>query len=170
MNALRFLKRPISNLMSHRTINTSRANTKAVKNWERPSIEEMTVPKDPWQRVFDKNQKRYNAHLLAGLAIFSGTALVLNANVFFNATPDYLKSVKYSTKTPSKNEDEVEDEGGSAPLVKDEVEDEVGSAPLTKDEVEDEVSSIPQAEENTDEGMSFYCYRNRIYLELMGFS
>ena len=113
MNAIRFLKRPLANFMSIRTLNTSRANTKAVKNWSRPSIDEMTVPRDPWQRVFDKNQKRYNAHLLAGLAIFSGTTLVLSANVFFNATPDYLKDVKYSTKTPSKSEDEAEGEESS---------------------------------------------------------
>jgi len=114
MNALRFLKRPLTNFMSIRNINTSRANPKAVKNWERPSIDEMMVPRDPWQRVFDKNQKRYNAHLLAGLAIFSGTTLVLSANVFFNATPDYLKDVKYSTKTPSKDEDMVEEDSSSA--------------------------------------------------------
>ena len=110
MITLRFLKRFPSSFVSLRTFNTSRANTRAIKNWERPSIDEMMVPKDPWQRVFDKNQKRYNAHLLAGLAVFSGTALVLSANVFFNTTPDFLKSVKYSTKTPGKDEDQSGDE------------------------------------------------------------
>ena len=128
MNALRFLKRPLNNFMSIRNMHTSRANPKAVKNWERPSIDEMMVPRDPWQRVFDKNQKRYNAHLLAGLAIFSGTTLVLSANVFFNATPDYLKDVKYSTKTPSKDEDKDEEEGSPA---------------------------IPEAAELNDEGIPF---------------
>jgi len=137
--------------MSIRNMHTSRANPKAVKNWERPSIDEMMVPRDPWQRVFDKNQKRYNAHLLAGLAIFSGTTLVLSANVFFNATPDYLKDVKYSTKTPSKDEDKDEEEGSPAIPEVEELNDEVEKekepslAPLD-DEVEEIVNEEPQNE------------------------
>ena len=148
MNSLRFLKRPLNNLMSLRTINTSRAKNKAVKNWERPSIDEMMVPKDPWQRVFDKNQKRYNAHLLAGLAIFSGTTLVLSANVFFNSTPDYLKSVKYSTKTPS-TDDEVEDEISSvSPEAEENAEVEV------EKEIEGSIPALEtESEERTHEGM-----------------
>ena len=150
MNSLRFLKRPLNNLMSLRTINTSRAKNKAVKNWERPSIDEMMVPKDPWQRVFDKNQKRYNAHLLAGLAIFSGTTLVLSANVFFNSTPDYLKSVKYSTKTPLTDDKEVEDEVSSnSPEAEENAEVEV------EKEIEGSIPAL-ETEERTHEGMKFH--------------
>lgn len=155
MNSLRFLKRPLNNLMSLRTINTSRAKNKAVKNWERPSIDEMMVPKDPWQRVFDKNQKRYNAHLLAGLAIFSGTTLVLSANVFFNSTPDYLKSVKYSTKTPLTDDNEVEDEVSSnSPEAEENAEVEVekeieGSIPALETEERTHEELPEEVEENT---------------------
>ena len=45
-------------------INTSGGRHKAIKNWTRPSIAEMGVPKEPWQQVHSRNQKKYNMHLV----------------------------------------------------------------------------------------------------------
>lgn len=102
MNSLRLLKQSSTNyLLSSRNFNTSRSHLKALKNWERPSIAEMTIPKDPWLRVFEKNQKRYNAQLALGLGIFSGTLLVTYNSVKWNTTPYHIfKSMDYVTKTP----------------------------------------------------------------------
>ena len=45
-------------------INTSGGRQKAVKNWTRPSIDELGIPKEPWKQVYSKNQKKYNMHLV----------------------------------------------------------------------------------------------------------
>jgi len=81
-------------------INTSGGRHKAVKNWTRPSIAEMGVPKEPWQQVHSRNQKKYNMHLVAGVGALAVSLFAVNIQVNFNPTPKYLKDVKFSTKTP----------------------------------------------------------------------
>ena len=66
------------------------------------SIDELTVPRDPWQRVFDKNQKRYNTQLLLGVGVLTGTVFVFANSVHFNTTPAFLKSVNIETRMPEK--------------------------------------------------------------------
>jgi len=85
---------------SKRLISTSGGRHKAVKNWTRPSIAEMGVPKEPWQQVHSRNQKKYNMHLVAGAGAIAVSLFALNVQVNFNPTPKYLKDVKFSTKTP----------------------------------------------------------------------
>merc|ERR1712179_545933 len=85
---------------SKRLINTSGGRYKAVKNWTRPSIAEMGVPKEPWQQVHSRNQKKYNIHLVAGVGALAVSLFAVNIQVNFNPTPKYLKDVKFSTKTP----------------------------------------------------------------------
>merc|ERR1712179_339140 len=85
---------------SKRLINTSGGRYKAVKNWTRPSIAEMGVPKEPWQQVHSRNQKKYNMHLVAGVGALAVSLFAVNIQVNFNPTPKYLKDVKFSTKTP----------------------------------------------------------------------
>merc|ERR1712179_890551 len=85
---------------SKRLINTSGGRQKAVKNWTRPSIAEMGVPKEPWQQVHSRNQKKYNIHLVAGVGALAVSLFAVNIQVNFNPTPKYLKDVKFSTKTP----------------------------------------------------------------------
>merc|ERR1712179_369677 len=85
---------------SKRLINTSGGRQKAVKNWTRPSIAEMGVPKEPWQQVHSRNQKKYNMHLVAGVGALAVSLFAVNIQVNFNPTPKYLKDVKFSTKTP----------------------------------------------------------------------
>merc|ERR1740128_482207 len=41
-----------------RSIHLSNPRRKALTNWKRPSIEEMTVPRDSWHQVNQKNQKK----------------------------------------------------------------------------------------------------------------
>lgn len=135
MNAVRFLQRSPSNFMSLRSFNSSRSNYKALKNWERPSIDEMTIPKDPWKRVFDKNQKKYNAQLMVGVGVFSATATVIVNSVYWNTTPDFLKSVNPVTKLPtavSSSSDE-DDDGDREEAAAAGAEDE---APLVEEESE----------------------------------
>merc|ERR1719500_2434676 len=85
---------------SKRLISTGGGRHKAVKNWTRPSIAEMGIPKEPWQQVHNKNQKKYNMHLVAGAGAITVSLFALNVQVNFNPTPKYLKDVKFSTKTP----------------------------------------------------------------------
>merc|ERR1712179_664727 len=85
---------------SKRLINTSGGRQKAVKNWTRPSIAEMGVPKEPWQQVHSRNQKKYNMHLVASVGALAVSLFAVNIQVNFNPTPKYLKDVKFSTKTP----------------------------------------------------------------------
>merc|ERR1740128_1166614 len=51
-----------------RSIHLSNPRRKALTNWKRPSIEEMTVPRDSWHQV---NQKNFNTQLAAGFASLS---------------------------------------------------------------------------------------------------
>merc|ERR1740128_1206707 len=53
-----------------RSIHLSNPRRKALTNWKRPSIEEMTVPRDSWHQVNQKNQK-FNTQLAAGFASLS---------------------------------------------------------------------------------------------------
>merc|ERR1712176_734652 len=85
---------------SKRLISTSGGRHKALKNWTRPNIAEMGVPKEPWQQVHSRNQKKYNMHLVAGAGAIAVSLFALNVQVNFNPTPKYLKDVKFSTKTP----------------------------------------------------------------------
>ena len=76
------------------------------------SIDELTVPRDPWQRVFDKNQKRYNNHLMMGVGLFTGTVFVFTNTVYFNQTPAFLKSVNIETRMPEKPGNDAGDRKG----------------------------------------------------------
>ena len=102
MNALRFVSQSSisKGFVSCRSVHTSRPHNKALKNWERPSIDELGVPQEPWRRVFDRNQKKFNAQLLAGVGLFAGTVMVAANYMDFNITPAFLKDVQYSTITP----------------------------------------------------------------------
>ena len=100
MNSLRFLSQRSKGFVSCRSVHTSRPHSKALKNWERPSIDELGVPQEPWRRVFDRNQKKFNAQLAAGVGLFAGTVMIAVNYMDFNATPVFLKDVKYSTITP----------------------------------------------------------------------
>jgi len=60
---------------------------KALQNWKRPSIDELAVPAEPWSRVHDRNQKKFNVQLLAGMALFAVTAMAAINTVATNSTP-----------------------------------------------------------------------------------
>merc|ERR1711892_1376813 len=94
-------------LPSVRQIQTSRPSWKALENWKRPSISDLTVPKEPWQRVYDRNQKRYTGYLIAGILALGGSLGVFTNTVFMNAEPAFLKQIKIVTKTPESVIDDV---------------------------------------------------------------
>merc|ERR1712029_559731 len=71
-----------------------------LKNWSRPSIAELGVPTESWQHVHNKNQKRFNLHLLAGAGAIAVSLLSFYAMVDLNGTPQFLKKVDYLTITP----------------------------------------------------------------------
>ena len=66
------------------------------------SIDELTVPRDPWKRVFERNQKRYNTQLMFGVGLFTGTVIIAANTMDFNMTPVFLKSIIVDTKLPEK--------------------------------------------------------------------
>jgi len=99
-----------------RQLATSRSNCKALKNWKRPSIGELGVPREPWQRVHDRNQRKFNTHLATGLVAIGFTGIVLVNTVFFNSTPEFLRSTGFKTLMPgvveSSAAEEEDEEGG----------------------------------------------------------
>merc|ERR1712165_579522 len=95
-----FKKQPSVLVYGRRLLSTSPRSLKALQNWSRPSIAELTVPKESWQHVHNRNQKKYNIQLLAGLGTIATTLAALVINVYWNTTPSYLKDIKYSTVTP----------------------------------------------------------------------
>merc|ERR1711935_1285033 len=84
-----------------RTLKNSCKKEKALEDWKRPSIDELGTPSESWKKVFDKNQKRYNTHLLVGTGFLGATILVLSNAVFMNPEPKFLKDITYVTKTPT---------------------------------------------------------------------
>jgi len=81
-----------------RTLKTSCKKEKALENWKRPSIDELGVPSEPWRKVFDRNQKRYNLYLIAGTGFLGGTVAILANTVELNSEPAFLKKTGYVTK------------------------------------------------------------------------
>jgi len=79
-------------LLAARTVDKVPVRGKALQNWARPSIDELLVPSQPWTRVYNRNQKKFTAHLLVGLTTFSFTVLVLKARIEPNwgTTPWHL--------------------------------------------------------------------------------
>merc|ERR1712051_426832 len=88
--------------LSQRNFSGSGIRLKALKNWSRPSISELTIPTQSWSVVFAKNQKRYNLHLLVGIGASTLSAVVFFSTVDLNPTPAFLKEVNPETVTPTK--------------------------------------------------------------------
>merc|ERR1740128_1181898 len=87
-----------------RSIHISNPRRKALTNWKRPSIEEMTVPRDSWHQVNQKNQKKFNTQLAAGFASLSLAFGAFLSQVEMNPAPEYKKLTNYSTRIKSKRE------------------------------------------------------------------
>merc|ERR1740128_1325354 len=87
-----------------RSIHLSNPRRKALTNWKRPSIEEMTVPRDSWHQVNQKNQKKFNTQLAAGFASLSLAFGAFLSQVEMNPAPEYKKLTNYSTRIKSKRE------------------------------------------------------------------
>ena len=54
--------------------------------------------------MHDRNQKRYNAQLAAGILFFGGTVLVAANTVELNNTPHYTQKTGFVTKLPESGE------------------------------------------------------------------
>merc|ERR1719320_500632 len=81
------------------------------------------MPKEPWKRVYESNQKKYNMQLATGVVLLGGTILVAVNTIRPNATPDFLHSTGFVTKLPevAVQEDEAGgDEGETIVAVPDE--------------------------------------------------
>ena len=64
----------------------------ALRNWKRPSVEELTVPREAWSKVHSRNQRKFNLQLAIGVILGGYTAFTLFHNVIFNGTPSPLRS------------------------------------------------------------------------------
>merc|ERR1711971_481570 len=71
---------------------------KALENWKRPSIDDLTVPTEPWARVHARNQKKFNIHLLIGVTVFPVSVVTLYNTLFWNSTPTFLRDTGIVTK------------------------------------------------------------------------
>nr|ALS04514.1 putative hypothetical protein LOC100748697 [Acartia pacifica] len=56
----------------------------------RPSMEEYGVPTEPWKQVYERNQKKWNLQLAAGIVTFGATMAVFYNSVNFGTTPWHL--------------------------------------------------------------------------------
>merc|ERR1719460_3516513 len=70
----------------------------ALQNWKRPSIDDLTVPTEPWARVHARNQKKFNIHLMIGATVFPISAITLYNTLFWNSTPTFLRDTGIVTK------------------------------------------------------------------------
>ncbi|XP_023347298.1 apoptosis-inducing factor 1, mitochondrial [Eurytemora carolleeae] len=93
-------KFPVALTAATRNLSRGVVRNKALQNWSRPSIDELLVPKNSWQQVHARNQKRYNAQLLFGSMVFGGTVFAASIIINFNPIPKFLRSVKIVTITP----------------------------------------------------------------------
>ena len=66
----------------------------ALKDWKRPSLEELTVPREAWSKVHSRNQRKFNLQLAVGVILAGYTAFTLFHNVIFNGTPSPLPDKK----------------------------------------------------------------------------
>merc|ERR1712123_430254 len=89
---------------SKRLFSYSLVRRKAIENWKRPSIEEIGVPKESWQNVFAKNQKKYTVQLLAGVGLFGVTVMYAYNTVFTNSTPAFVRETGFVTIMPKPDE------------------------------------------------------------------
>merc|ERR1711892_724248 len=87
-----------------RLFSSSLVRRKAIENWKRPSIEEIGVPKESWQNVFAKNQKKYTVQLLAGAGLFGVTVMYAYNTVFTNSTPAFVRETGFVTIMPKPEE------------------------------------------------------------------
>ena len=81
-----------------RTFSMTAGRRKALQNWKRPSIDDLTVPTEPWARVHARNQKKFNMHLLVGATVFPISAITLYNTLVWNTTPTFLRDTGYITK------------------------------------------------------------------------
>ena len=84
-----------------RSFSTSSIKKKALENWKRPSIAEIGVPAESWEVVYSKNQKKFNLQLLAGVGLFSVTAVVAYKTVHTNSTPSFVHETGFVTTLPT---------------------------------------------------------------------
>merc|ERR1719186_1818702 len=126
------------------TKNTKPYQGNGLQNWRRPSIDEMTVPKEPWQRVHDRDQRRFNMHLIGGVLFSGATVLFISQTVDFNTTPTFAKKTGIVTKLEPVEDSEGGDDG-AAELVVEEVE--VDDTEALEVETEEAVAESSVAEE-----------------------
>ena len=73
----------------------------ALRDWKRPSVEELTVPREAWSKVHRRNQRKFNLQLAVGVVLGGYTAFTLFHNVLFNGTPSPLdKRRRHTHKLP----------------------------------------------------------------------
>lgn len=85
---------------ARRFLCSSPVKRKALEGWKRPNIDEIGVPKENWQGVFNKNQQKYNLHLLTGVGLLGVTMYVAYDNIFTNPTPKFVKQTGFVSSMP----------------------------------------------------------------------
>ncbi len=58
-------------------------------NFKYVTLDEACHPQGPWKENFEKQQRKYNMHLIVGVAMFVGTCVAINRFelLFFNYAP-----------------------------------------------------------------------------------
>ncbi|XP_014477262.1 PREDICTED: uncharacterized protein LOC106745822 [Dinoponera quadriceps] len=69
--------------------NGIRSSSSKVVDIKLPTINDIPVPKGPWQEYYDKRQKVYNTQLALGTAVLLGTIIFVKESgiIFFNYGP-----------------------------------------------------------------------------------
>ena len=71
-----------------------------MRDWKRPSVEELTVPREAWSKVHRRNQRKFNLQLAVGVVLGGYTAFTLFHNVLFNGTPSPLDKRRHRQELP----------------------------------------------------------------------
>ena len=70
----------------------------ALKPWPRPSMSELSVPTEPWEKVHKKNQRKFSLHLVVGVVAYGFTIYTIYNNVLYNGTPEFVRDTGFVTK------------------------------------------------------------------------
>ena len=72
----------------------------ALKAWSRPAMAELLVPREQWNRVYKRNQRKFNVQLAIGVTLFGITCYKVYTSVVYNGTPNFLKKTRIHTTLP----------------------------------------------------------------------
>jgi len=70
----------------------------ALKDWKRPTIDELEEPRESWSEVYKRNQRKFTVQLIIGVTMFGLTLSTIYRNITLNGTPEFVHKTGFHTK------------------------------------------------------------------------